>query len=296
MMPYRLLLDRVHDAALQFLDRLPDRPVPATATFAELRARSGGVRCDAPQDPDAVIASLLRDAEPGVVSTAGPRYFGFVTGGSLPVAVAADWMLSAWDQNAALHVMSPAHAALEDIAARLDARCCSSLPRTASVGFVTGAHMANVTALAAARHEVLRRAGWDVEARGLQGAPPLTVFAGAEAHTSIRRRLPAARSSAPTRSCAFPPTIRDACCPDALAAALARRRPGPRIVCAQAGNVNTGACDPLAEIVDDRARARLRGCTSTARSGCGPRPRRRVADLVNGVVGRIRGRPTATSG
>jgi glutamate/tyrosine decarboxylase-like PLP-dependent enzyme len=247
MTPYRLLLDRVHDAALQFLDRLPDRPVTATATFAELRARLGGVWCDAPQDPDAVIASLLRDAEPGVVSTAGPRYFGFVTGGSLPVAVAAEWMLSAWDQNGALHVMSPAASALEDIAASwvLDAL---SLPRTASVGFVTGAHMANVTALAAARHEVLRREGWDVEARGLQGAPPLTVFASTDAHTSIGAACRFVGVGADT-IVRIPADDQGRLLPGPLAAAMDRAS-GARIVCAQAGNVNTGACDPFSEIVD----------------------------------------------
>ena len=245
-MPYRLLLDRVHDAALQFVGGLPDRPVAGRATFAELRDALGGTWPDAPQDPDAVIAALLQNAEPGVVSTAGPRYFGFVTGGSFPVAVAADWIVSTWDQNAALHVMSPAASAVEDVAAGwvLDAL---SLPRTASVGFVTGAHMANVTALAAARHEVLRREGWDVEARGLQGAPPLTVFAGAEAHSSIGAACRFVGLGAET-IIRIPADDQGRMLPGPLAAALDRTT-GARIVCAQAGNVNTGACDPFPEIV-----------------------------------------------
>ena len=246
MMPYRQLLDRVHDAALKFLDGLPDRPVAGRATFAELRTRLGGAWPEAPQDPQATINALVCDAEAGVVATAGPRYFGFVTGGSFPVAVAADWLVSSWDQNVALHVMSPAASALEDVAAGwlLDAL---ALPRAASVGFVTGAHTANVTALAAARHEVLRREGWDVEARGLQGAPPLTVFASHEAHSSIGAacRFVGLGSETIVR---IPADDQGRMLPGPLAAAMDRTA-GARIVCAQAGNVNTGACDPFPEIV-----------------------------------------------
>ena len=178
------LLERAHALARAFLHTLPDRPTNAGARFSALVGALGGDVPAGPTPPADVIEALVRDAGPGLMSTAGPRYFGFVTGGSLPVAVAADWLVSAWDQNVGLHVMSPAGAAVEEVAARwiLDVL---DLPRTASVGFVTGAHMANVTALAAARHDVLRRAGWDVEARGLQGAPHVTVVAGEEAHTSI---------------------------------------------------------------------------------------------------------------
>ena len=123
-----------------------------------------------PQDELGILRDLTARLEPGLTATAGPRYFGFVTGGSYPVAVAADWLVSTWDQNVALHIMSPAMSALEACTARwiLD---LLGLPEQASVGFVTGAHTANITALAAARHEVLRRARWDVESLGLQGAP-----------------------------------------------------------------------------------------------------------------------------
>ena len=292
-MPYRLLLDRVHDAALQFLDRLPDRPVTATATFAELRARLGGVWCDAPQDPDAVIASLLRDAEPGVVSTAGPRYFGFVTGGSLPVAVAAEWMLSAWDQNGALHVMSPAASALEDIAASwvLDAL---SLPRTASVGFVTGAHMANVTALVAARHEVLRREGWDVEARGLQGAPPLTVFASTEAHTSIGAACRFVGVGADT-IVRIPADAQGRLLPGAAGGSDGSRvRRADRL--RAGGETSTPARAIRSPRSSTSRTSGMPGCTSTARSGCGPRRCRCARTSSTASSGRIRGPPTATSG
>jgi glutamate/tyrosine decarboxylase-like PLP-dependent enzyme len=246
MMPYRQLLDRAHDAALRFLDGLPERPVAGTATFAELRAALGGPWPDTPQDSQSVLDALQRAAEGGIVSTAGPRYFGFVTGGSLPVAVAADWLVSSWDQNTALYVMSPAASAIEDVAAAWVLEALS-LPRTASVGFATGAHMANVTALAAARHEVLRREGWDVEAKGLQGAPALTVFASDEAHSSIGAACRFVGLGAET-IVRVGADDQGRMRPAALADAM-RRVKGASIVCAQAGNVNTGACDSLPEVV-----------------------------------------------
>jgi len=232
--------------ALAFLEELPNRRVAARASFAELERILGGPLPEHGSEPAAVIDALARGADAGLVASAGPRYYGFVTGGSLPVATAADLLVSAWDQNAALHVMSPAVAAIESIAARwlLDVL---ALPADASVGFVTGAHTANVTALAAARHAVLRRAGWDVEALGLQGAPRVTVLAGREAHTSIGaacRMLGLGASTIVRIDADNQGRMR----PAALAAALASSS-GPRIVCAQAGNVNTGASDPFLEIV-----------------------------------------------
>ena len=239
------VLNTAHARATEFLSRLSDRPVNATAPFSELVATLGGPFPERGADPSGVIDALARDAAPGIVSTAGPRYFGFVTGGSYPVAVAADWLVSTWDQNGGLFVMSPAVSALEQVTMRwvLDAL---SLPQTASVGFVTGAHTANITALAAARHEVLRRAGWDVEKDGLQGAPRVTVIAGAEAHSSI----PAACRLVGFGSATIVQVASDdqgRMRVDALDAALASTS-GPRIVCAQSGNVNTGASDPFTEI------------------------------------------------
>jgi glutamate/tyrosine decarboxylase-like PLP-dependent enzyme len=250
-MLYEPVLAVAHTRALQFLARLAERPVNATATLSELLSSLGGPLPDEGTDPSAVIDALARDAEPGIVSTAGPRYFGFVTGGSYPVAVAADWLVSAWDQNGGLFVMSPAVSALEQVTMRwiLDAL---SLPPASSVGFVTGAHTANIAALAAARHEVLRRAGWDVEKHGLQGAPRVTVIAGAEAHSSI----PAACRLVGFGSATIVQVAADnqgRMRVDALDAALSSTS-GPRIVCAQAGNVNTGASDPFTEIAE-RTRA-----------------------------------------
>jgi glutamate/tyrosine decarboxylase-like PLP-dependent enzyme len=193
-----------------------------------------------------VLERLAHDALPGVVATAGPRYFGFVTGGAVPVTVAADWLTSAWDQNGALYVMSPAVAVLEDIVSGwlLD---LLALPPSASVGFVTGCHMANFTCLAAARHEVLRRAGWNVETDGLQRAPRITVIVGEEVHVSAvgaLRLLGIGTSELRT----VPADDQGRMRVDALAQALATVD-GPAIVCAQAGNVNTGASDPIDAVV-----------------------------------------------
>src|SRR5262245_17390454 len=238
-------LRRAIDHARQFLPTLAERPLTTEATFAALVSALGGALPEAGADPAVVIDELASTALRGVMSTAGPRYFGFVTGGSYPVAVAADWLLSTWDQNAALHVMSPAMSAIEAVTARwiLDAL---DLPRDASVGFVTGAHMANVTALAAARDEVLRRQGWDVESRGLQGAPMVTVIAGAEAHASIAAATRMIGLGADT-IVRIPSDDQGRLQAGALASRLSSIQ-GPRIVCAQAGNVNTGACDPLEAI------------------------------------------------
>jgi glutamate/tyrosine decarboxylase-like PLP-dependent enzyme len=245
--PYEPLLTRAHHRALEFLRTLPVRPVAAAAAFTDLLTAIGGPLPDLPQDAVGVVEMLAERLEPGLVATAGPRYFGFVTGGSYPAAVAADWLVTAWDQNTALHVMSPAMSALEACTARwiLDVL---GLPEDSGVGFVTGAHTANVTALAAARHEVLRRARWDVEALGLQGAPPVSVIAGEEAHASIHAacRLIGLGSRTIKR---IATDDQGRMRPDALERALSATS-GPTIVCAQAGNVNTGACDPLSVLAE----------------------------------------------
>jgi glutamate/tyrosine decarboxylase-like PLP-dependent enzyme len=222
-----------------------DRPIWPTASLTELRAALGGELPANPVDDVTVIDALARAADPGIVSTTGPRYFGFVTGGALPATVAAEWLTAIWDQPASLYVMSPAAAVVEEVAGAwlLD---LLGLPRRASVGFVTGCHMANFTALAAARHEMLRRVGWDVETDGLPGAPRLRVIVGDEVHVSVvgALRLLGFGSSPIVRVAA---DEHGRMRPEALDAALAADRV-PTIVCAQAGNVNTGAFDPLDEI------------------------------------------------
>src|SRR5215213_8939107 len=184
----RTLLQRTTELATDFLDRLPNRPVGRPTDLEKLRAGLGGPLPDGPQDPIAVIEGLARGAEAGLVGSAGPRYFGFVVGGGVPAAVAADWLTSAWDQNAGLYALSPAAAVAEEVAAAWLIELLD-LPAGTSVGFVTGATMANFTALAAARHGVLARAGWDVERHGLQGAPPVTVVTHEGSHVTVYASL-----------------------------------------------------------------------------------------------------------
>lgn len=193
--------------------------------------------------PEEVIDRLDRLGSPATQAIAGGRYFGFVNGGSLPVTVAAHWLATAWDQNCALHTMSPAGAAFEAAALRwlLDVL---RLPATAAGAFVVGATMANFTALAAARHRVLARAGWDVEADGLAGAPPITVVVGAEVHSTVRRVL-ALLGLGRERARVLPVDDQGR-----IVAGHLPRLEGPAIVCLQTGNVNTGACDPAGPLCD----------------------------------------------
>ena len=167
-------LQRAYDEAVAYLEGLATRAVGVPVTSAELRRHLALPLPDEPGDPEQVLGNLVRDVERGLVASAGPRYFGFVMGGGLPVAVAADWMTSAWDQNAFGYVGSPAAAVVEEVAAQWLLELLR-LPLHASVGFVTGGQMANFTGLAAGRDEVLRRVGWDVVQDGLSGAPPITV-------------------------------------------------------------------------------------------------------------------------
>jgi glutamate/tyrosine decarboxylase-like PLP-dependent enzyme len=241
------LLTLARDAALRFLETLPSRPVRAAAGVDALRAAFSSPLPETGVDPRQVLEELERMAEPGLVASAGPRYFGFVTGGTLPTALAAEWLVSAWDQNAFSFVMSPAASVIEEVSASWLLGVLG-LPAHASVGFVTGGQMANFTCLCAARAEVLRRAGVDLDQTGLSGAPEIRVFAGDQSHVTIhnalrmlgigKRQVVAVASDDQGRMRA-----------SELAAAL-RRWDGPAIVCAQAGNVNTGSFDPLRAIVD----------------------------------------------
>ena len=228
------------------LAALPDQPVSAPVDLTVLRDALGGPVPEGPEPPIAVIDRLVAGAAPGLVASPGPRYFGFVTGGAVPAALAADWLTSAWDQNTAFGVMSPAAAIVEDVAAAwvLD---LLGLPSGCSVGFVTGAQMANVTCLLAARRHVLATVGWDDATQGLIGAPPIRVVVGAEAHATIHVALRFVGLGAATAIIDVDPQGRMD--PGSLAAVLARGG-GPTIVCAQTGNVNTGACDPLEAIAD----------------------------------------------
>jgi glutamate/tyrosine decarboxylase-like PLP-dependent enzyme len=236
-------LGEAFDHALAYLEGLPGRPVPGRAGLAELRAALGGPLPERPLDPREVVAELAAAAEPGVVATAGGRYFGFVVGGATPAALAADWLTSAWDQNAALYVLGPAASVVEEVAGAWLAELLG-LPAGVSVGLVTGGQMANFTGLAIALRELLDRAGWDLESDGLWGAPRVRVLAGQGRHGTIDRALRFLGAGAVE---AVDADDQGRLRPAALAAALDRGS-GPAIVCAQLGNVNSGALDPVAEI------------------------------------------------
>jgi glutamate/tyrosine decarboxylase-like PLP-dependent enzyme len=236
-----------YEASLAFRRSLPERFVGARATLRELRAALGRPLPARGEPPERVIADLVRNADPGLVAQPGPRFFGFVVGGSSEASLAADWLTASWDQNAGLYALSPALAVIEETSARwvLD---LLGLPAGSGVGFVTGCQMAHFTCLAAARHEMLRRAGWDVEQEGLQGSPRIHVVAGAEAHVSVPRALRLLGLGA-GRLIRVPADGQGRMVAAELEKTLARLM-GPVIVCAQAGNVNTGAIDPLSAIAD----------------------------------------------
>ena len=232
--------------AVAYLDGLGARHVGGTASHQALRAALGGPLPTRGQDDAHVVATLARAIDPGLVATAGPRYFGFVTGGAVPVTVAAEWLGSAWDQNGALYVMAPAMAVLEDVVGAWVVEMLG-LPATSSVGFVTGCHMANFTGLAAGRHEVLRRAGWDVERDGLQRAPRITVVVGDEVHISTVGSL-RMLGFGTAELVRVPVDGQGRMRVDGLATAL-DAIDGPCLVCLQAGNVSTGASDPMDALI-----------------------------------------------
>ncbi len=235
------LLPDAADRAIRYLRELPGRRVsPDEAALAQL-SRFDEALPDGPDDPAGVIALLDDAGSPATTATAGPRFFGFVIGGSLPVTVAASWLATAWDQNAGAFTASPVAATLEHVAQRWLVELLG-LPPTTVAGFVTGATMANFSALAAARHDVLAGAGWDVDEHGLAGAPPLTVVVGEEAHPSLHKAL-GLLGIGRQNVVRVPANGQGAMRADALPAIS-----GPTIVCTQAGNVNTGAFDPVAEI------------------------------------------------
>ena len=248
----RELLRRTAEIAADFVESFDERSIRPRATVDELRAALGGPLPEAPSDPLDVIEALAAAAEPGVVGIPSGRYFGFVIGGSLPAALAADWLTSVWDQNAGLVIGGPSAAVTEQVAGEW-LKDLLGLPETASFAFVTGCQMAHVTCLAAARHEVLRQIGWDVEANGLAGSPPITLVTGGRKHVTVDRALRLlGLGSEGTRRVAVDAQGR--MLSGALKAAL-QDITGPTIVCAQAGEVNTGAFDPIDEIADLSATA-----------------------------------------
>jgi glutamate/tyrosine decarboxylase-like PLP-dependent enzyme len=241
-----LLTDAAGRSARYLADLETRRVSPSPSAVAQLASFDVPLQQES-IEPREVLRELDEIGSPGTMAMAGPRFFGFVIGGSLPAALAANWLASAWDQNTGLYNVTPGTAVLEEVALKwlLDVL---GLPRGCSGAFVTGTTVAHITALAAARHAVLAKAGWNVEADGLFGAPPITVVVSDEAHPTLLKALGVVGLG--RKRVVRVPT-------DAQGRMRANAMPrlkGPAIVCVQAGNVNTGACDPIREI-SESARA-----------------------------------------
>ena len=240
----RELFRHVAEYAADFLDTLPDRPVREQASAEELYAALGGRLPAEGMDDHAVLASLVEAADPGLVASQSGRYFGFVVGAALPAAVSADWLTSAWDQNAGGYVLAPSALVVEEVVIGWLAELLG-LPSTVSAAFVTSCQMAHVTALAAARQDVLAQAGWDVGQDGLVGAPPIRVVVGEQRHVTIDRALRLLGIGASALS-VVPADDQGRL----IVAKLPELDGSPTIVCGQVGEVNTGACDDLDAIAD----------------------------------------------
>ena len=234
--------------AIEYLEHLDERPVAPRPEIIGQLDQFDEPLPDQPNDPTMVLELLDRLGSAATVASAGRRYFGFVTGGSLPAALAANWLAGAWDQNASLRMMSPVSVKLEDVANRWLTELLS-LPANSAVAYTSGATMANLAGLAAARHALLARLGWNVERQGLFGAPELTVIVGDEVHVSVLKAL-SLLGLGRERVVRVPVDGQGRLRSDAIPALDDRT-----IVCAQAGNVNTGAFDPLRAIGEQAAAA-----------------------------------------
>lgn len=241
----RDVLDVAVAHAARYLESLSSRPIAANASIAELRSRLSRPVPEIGTDPEEVIDDLVGDVEGGLVGSASGRFFGWVIGGTLPTALAADWLTSAWDQNGASNLTAPAEAVVEEVCGTW-MKHLLGIPQTASFGFVTGCQMAHTTALAAARHQLLKERGWDVERRGLSGAPRLTILTTQSRHESILRS--ARLLGLGTDAIQYVDGDSTGRMPvEQLWKALERSKPGPTVVWLQAGDLNTGHFDPFGE-------------------------------------------------
>ncbi|MFJ7068518.1 pyridoxal phosphate-dependent decarboxylase family protein [Streptomyces sp. NPDC101115] len=243
MDPREAALRQAYDHAVRWLASLPDRPVPARAEVDEIVRALGADLPDGPGRPADVVDLLATACEPGLTAFPSGRFYGFVVGGTEPAALAADWLVSAWDQNCVMRTVAPAYTAAEDLAGTwlLD---LLGLPADSSVGFTTGATMANFTCLAAGRDEVLRRAGWNAARDGLNGGPAVRVLAGESRHMAVDLALRYLGLGRPELVAADDQGRIEA---GALRRALADGGRGPVIVVLQAGDVHSGAFDPFTE-------------------------------------------------
>jgi glutamate/tyrosine decarboxylase-like PLP-dependent enzyme len=246
-MQFREPLEAASRLALSYLEQLDSQPVAPTASVDELRSRLAKPLTDHSTHPTQVITELAADVEGGIMASAGGRFFGWVIGGALPAALAADWLTSTWDQNAGLYASGPAAAIVEEVAGGW-LKEIFGVPATASFALVTGCQMAHATCLAAARHAMLHRRGWDVEQRGLFGAPPIRLLSSSERHGTFERAVRFLGFG--MQQSKYLPTDEQGCLrEDALEQALREDPEWPAIVLLQAGDVNIGAFDSFETLI-----------------------------------------------
>ncbi len=243
---YRKVLEQTLTHALEYLDNLGQASVSATANLLDLRQRLFRPLADEGMNADQVIDDLVTDVQGGLLGSAGGRFFGWVIGGSLPVALAADWLTSTWDQNAALYACGPAEAVIEEVCGQW-LKELLGLPATASFAFVTGCQMAHVTCLAAARNALLKERNWDVERKGLADAPQFSILCG-QRHGSIERAIRLLGFGS-DNVIDLPGNKMGRLEASILAKAIERHRNSPTIVLLQAGDINTGGFDSFAELI-----------------------------------------------
>jgi glutamate/tyrosine decarboxylase-like PLP-dependent enzyme len=247
-----VVLERTAELALSYLQSLDAAPVAATTPLAELRRRLARPLPTEGVDPVTVVEELVRDTAGGLLGSAGGRFYGWVIGSGLPASLGADWLTATWDQNAGLYACSPAAAVVEEVCGTW-LKDVLGLPASASYSFVTGCQMAHVTCLAAARHAVLSRAGWDVNQDGLSGAPTVRVVTSTEVHGTTTRAAKLLGIGT-ANIVMLPSTASGQLEAEVLGSALARDA-GPTIVVLQAGDVNCGAFDRFSELIPLAQRA-----------------------------------------
>ena len=244
---FRPVLQKTLKHALDYLENINGAPVNSTVSYEELRSRLARPLAETGQSAEQIIDDLAADTAGGIIGSTGGRFYGWVVGGVLPASLAADWMTSTWDQNAALYASGPAEAVVEEVCGEW-LKDLLGLPVSASFALVTGCQMAHATCLASARNAVLAKFGWDVERKGLTGAPPIRVLSGNQRHGSTERAL---RLLGLGTDCALalPVDEQVRLQPETLARALSENSGVPTIVMLQAGDLHTGAYDPFNDLI-----------------------------------------------
>jgi glutamate/tyrosine decarboxylase-like PLP-dependent enzyme len=244
---FKASLDFAYRTSISYLENLDQAPVATTADLATLRSRLCKPLTKEGMPPEQVVAELANDVDGGLISSAGGRFFGWVIGGSVPAAVAADWITSAWDQNAAIHATAPAAAVVEEVVGKW-LKEILALPANAGFALVTGCQMAHTTCLAAARHAVLAKHGWDVEEKGLVDAPPIRILTSAMRHGTFDRAI-RLLGFGKSQVKILASDAQDRLQPESLAQEFRRDSASPTIVLLQAGDVNIGAFDQFDQLI-----------------------------------------------